>query len=56
MGCKTLFVIGKAIITTVESLVHDICDAAEKSYAVHRDVFDCQLSPILDFSKVDWLR
>lgn len=45
----------KTIITTVEALVHDICDAAEKSYAGHRDEFDCQLSPILDFSKVDWL-
>ena len=45
----------KTIITTVEALVHDICDAAEKSYAAHRDEFDRQLSPILDFSKVDWL-
>ncbi len=45
----------KAIITTVEALVRDICDAAEKSYAMYRDEFDRQLSPILDFSKVDWL-
>ena len=46
----------KAIITTVESLVHDICDAAEKSYAAHREEFDRQLSPVLDFSTVDWLQ
>lgn len=45
----------KAIITTVEALVRDICDAAEKSYVAYRDEFDRQLSPILDFSKVDWL-
>lgn len=45
----------KAIIMTVEVIVRDICDAAEKSYAAYRDEFDRLLSPILDFSKVDWL-
>ena len=43
----------KAIITTVEALVHSICDAAEICYREHRAEFDGGLSPILDFSKFD---
>ena len=43
----------KAVITTVETLVHSICDAAEISYRNHKSEFDGSMSPILDFSKFD---
>ena len=40
----------KTITLTVAELVHDICDAAEKSYHDHQAEFDRQLTPILDYS------
>ena len=43
----------KAVITTVESLVHSICDAADICYRDHKSEFDGSMSPILDFSKFD---
>ena len=43
----------KAVITTVEALVHSICDAAEISYRNHKSEFDGSMLPILDFSKFD---
>ena len=46
----------KAVITTVEALVHSICDAAEICYREYKSEFDGSMSPILDFSKIDWAK